>query len=76
MPFIVGFERQEAIPQKRQIRRIVEVLEEIHQRIPVGRNMPSGTSTSTWTSCRARPCKESKIWPKEFGYVELIEVSF
>jgi len=27
MPFIVGFNRQEAIPQKGQIRRIVEVLE-------------------------------------------------
>jgi len=30
MPFIVGFHRQEAIPQKGQIRRIVEVLDEIH----------------------------------------------
>jgi len=44
--------------------------------MPVGRNMPSGTSISTWTSCRARPRKEGKIWPKEFGCVVLIEVSF
>jgi len=34
---------------------------------PVGRNMPSGTSLPTWTSCQACPRKESKIWPKEFG---------
>jgi len=30
VPFIVGFHRHEAILQKGQIRRIVEVLEEIH----------------------------------------------
>jgi len=30
MPFIVGFNRQEAIPQKGQIRKIGEVLLEIH----------------------------------------------
>jgi len=29
-PSIVGFHRQEAVPQKGKIRRIVEVLEEIH----------------------------------------------
>jgi len=75
MPFIVGFDRQETIPQKGQIRRIFEVLEEIHYRIQVGRNMPSGTSISTWTTCQARPRKESKIWPKEFGCVLLIKVS-
>jgi len=35
-------------------------------------NNPSGTSISTWTSCRARPRKDSKIWPKEYGCVVLI----
>jgi len=61
---------------KWQICGIVEVLEEIHWRISVGRNMPSGISLSTWTSCRPCPCKESKFWPKEFAYVVPIEVSF
>jgi len=56
-----------------RLRRIVEVLEE---RISVGRSMPSGTSLPTWTSSRACPRKERKFWPKEFGYVVLIEESF
>jgi len=56
------FHRQAAIPEKGTIRRIVEVLEE--------------TSLPTWTSCRARPRKESKIWPKGFGYVVLTEIYF
>jgi len=46
-----------------QIRRTVEVLEEINYRNPVERNMPSGTSLPTWTSCRASPRKESKFCP-------------
>jgi len=42
----------------------------------MGRNMAIGTSLPTWTSCWACPRKESKFWPKEYGYVVLIEVSF
>jgi len=55
-----------------QIRRIVEVLKNIHKRNPVGRNMPSGTSLPTWPSGRACPFKEKKLWPNKFGYVVLI----
>jgi len=54
-----------------QIRKIVEVLKEIHYRIAVGGNMPSGTLLPTWTTCRACSHKESKFWTKGFGYVLL-----
>jgi len=37
-------------------------------RIPVGR---SGTSLPSSTSCRNCPRRESRFWPKEFGYVVL-----
>jgi len=37
-----------------KILKIIAVLEDIRQGIPVGRNMPSGTSLSTWTSSPLR----------------------
>jgi len=46
MPIFVRLDPQEAIPQ-RKIRRMVEVLEIIQSRGPLGRSMTSGTSPST-----------------------------
>jgi len=57
-PIIVGFHRQEPIPQ--QGKSAEDLLE-----YPSGRNMPSGT---------AGRVKECKFWPKQLGTFVLIEV--
>jgi len=58
-----------------QVRTTDKVLEEIHYRAPVGRNMPSKTSLPTWTSCRACARKKSEFWPNSTNRSNLFYLS-